>query len=108
MIKPPLQTHAEEAGVTLWKSRECGKESKTKIKLEAQIATHLEGFKHVCSNCNHHYKTRNSLQGNKCSVHKEKKVKVELKTESTSDDLKALSLTEIALKKESTSDDLNA
>ena len=41
-------------------------------------------------------------------VHIEKNVKVELKTESTSDGLKVLGLAEIVLKIDSTSDDFNA
>ena len=41
-------------------------------------------------------------------VHIEKKVKVELKTESISDGLKALGIAEIVLKIDSTSDDFNA
>merc|ERR1712192_234478 len=84
-----------------------GKESKRKDKLEAHIETHLDGFKHVCTICNHHYKTRNSLHGHKFKVHKEKKVKAGLKTVSTSDDLNSLGQGEIELKTEQ-SDGVNA
>ena len=57
-------------------------------------------LKHVCSICYQHFKTRNFLQGHKFKDHKEKTVKIAIKTEVSVE-------VKVELKTESTSADLN-